>query len=229
MKLPLKYYSLLGLVLLVSILAALIIPTTDFLKGIITLPAVGALAAALFQILRDQASHEKQLQLQKKEQFFNLSVTSHMANVTFDKHAVFCEKYLNKINNVIKELFKQGPSKEALNLTKDLYKIREESVAWLTSDILETLITFERGVDRIGLKAMELEDLPVGEKRSAVVKEMHDVFSDVAGLERLGGDKNDYKVAASQIILYLRDILGIEELTTLRKVVLKEALVSLHE
>jgi hypothetical protein len=47
----------------------------ELFRGIAAMPAVGALVGALYQLARDHAAHERQVELQRKKQFFDLAVT----------------------------------------------------------------------------------------------------------------------------------------------------------
>ena len=64
--------------------------------------------------------------------------------------------------------------------------------------------------------------VPVGPKRTALVQKVQDALMVVLGLQE--GDEEAKAVAASTIIQHLRDILGISELTTLRRRALDQAL-----
>lgn len=68
-------------------------------------PWCGAIVTVLYQLLRDQAAHARALELQERQQLFNLGVASHMANVAFDKHIHFSEQYIwhNKEKTKIKK------------------------------------------------------------------------------------------------------------------------------
>jgi len=59
-----KVYVVAVIVLVVSFVVVWTLPTTEILRGIVSLPGVGALFAVLYQIVRDQAAHERALELQ---------------------------------------------------------------------------------------------------------------------------------------------------------------------
>ncbi|MPS33678.1 MULTISPECIES: hypothetical protein [unclassified Salinivibrio] len=64
----------------VSLGFTFVAPINDVYKGIASLPGVSGLAAALFQLVRDHAAHQRNLEIQQEQQLFNLGATSHMAN-----------------------------------------------------------------------------------------------------------------------------------------------------
>jgi hypothetical protein len=107
-------------VFILSFGAAWALPTTDILRGIIGLPGVAALFAALFQIVRDQSAHERALELLEKQQLFSLGTASHMANIAFDKHVQFSEQYILKMQEGLTELFRTGPPGESLKFCSEL-------------------------------------------------------------------------------------------------------------
>lgn len=92
-----KVYTVAAGILILSFVATWMLPTTEILRAILSIPGVSAMVVALYQIVRDQAAHERALNLQEKQQLFNLGVTSHMANVAFDRHVQFSEKYISII------------------------------------------------------------------------------------------------------------------------------------
>ena len=81
-----KKYIFLILFTVITFFLAYALPTTELLKGIYATPSLLGLFGILYQLVRDQAQHEKKEILQKQQQLFNLGATSHMANVVFDKH-----------------------------------------------------------------------------------------------------------------------------------------------
>ena len=110
MQLNWKLYVVAAILCVVSFVTASLLPTTDVIRSLITVPGVGALFIALFQLLRDEAAHVKALEIHDKQQLFNVGVTSHMANVAFDKHVEFSETYIKKMQEGLTELFRTGAS-----------------------------------------------------------------------------------------------------------------------
>lgn len=139
-----KLYISLGVVFLLSVLGTVYLPMDEIFKGIFATPALIAMIGALFQLARDNAAHERKLDLQRKQQIFNLGATSHMANVTFDKHVEFCEKYMEEVDSAIGTLYRKGTTKEALPHANSLYALRREYSAWLTEGIGIQLSPFGR-------------------------------------------------------------------------------------
>ncbi|XCN73254.1 MAG: hypothetical protein Q3M24_00390 [Candidatus Electrothrix aestuarii] len=95
MKHDLKTYGILGTVFTLSITGGLVLGANELLKYLLVAPGVAALIGALYQLMRDQASFEKQLNIQERELQYALGAASHMANAAFDNHIQFCEKYMN--------------------------------------------------------------------------------------------------------------------------------------
>src|SRR5712692_2380387 len=130
-----RVYAASTTVFIISFAAAWILPTTEILRAVISLPGVAALFAALFQIIRDQSAHERALELLEKQQLFSLGAASHMANVAFDKHVQFAEQYILKMQEGLTELFRTGPPGESLKFGGELQDIRLSFRAWITEDI----------------------------------------------------------------------------------------------
>jgi hypothetical protein len=221
-----KVYVVAVIVLVVSFVVAWTLPTTEILRGIIGLPGVGALFAALYQIVRDQAAHERALELQEKQQLFNLGVASHMANVAFDKHVQFSEQYISRMQQGLTELFQTGPPGESLKFSSDLIDIRLSFRAWITEDLEAKVMPFEDALRQIGARKFVLEGLAPGEERTRVVGEMYEVFSGVLGLKR--EDHIDEKLAPRKIMSHLQELLGVQQLSRLRSAVVQAAIDALE-
>ena len=221
-----KFYLVLLAVAVVSFGTAWLLPVPEIFKGFTAVPGIGALLAVAVQILRDRIAYEREKELQRKQQFFNLGVMSHMASVAFDKHVEFCEKYIGQMSEDLDKLFAEGPTPEALSVADKLRKIRSEFRTWLTKDIVDKILPYEKALREIGASARLEEHLPVGEKRTSVIDKMFDVFSDVTGIKKEENGINK-DIAPEIIINHLQTVLGIQELTELRQKVIKEAIDSI--
>ena len=111
-----KAYIPLIAVMVFSFGAAYFLPLEKVLLGIIATPGGLALFGALYQILRDQSAHERKIELQRRQEIFNLGATSNMANVAFDKHVEFCGKYMSEVHDTVSTL---SGFKDALNKKTD--------------------------------------------------------------------------------------------------------------
>jgi len=220
MAFSIRVYSAISVVIIVSLLAAFFLPIPEWARGVLSLPAVVGLAAALFQIFRDKVAHERAVELQRQEQIFSLGITSHMANVAFDKHIEFCELYIRRMQDGLGELLARGPTKEVLKFCGELGAARFQYRTWITSDVWDKLLLFEEALRRIGANASVLEHMQVSEGRSKVVDQMYKLFQDVLAVQE--GTELDKELAASRVIRNLQDFLGIEELSRLRVSLLKE-------
>lgn len=221
-----KVYTVAAGVLTLSFVTAWALPTTEILRGIISLPGVGALFAALYQIVRDQAAHERALELLEKQQLFNLGVASHMANVAFDKHVQFSEMYISRMQLGLTQLFQTGPPGESLKFCSDLIDIRLSFRAWITEDLEAKVMPFEDALRQMGAKEIALKELPPGPKRTQGVNEIFQVFSDVTGFKY--EDHIDEKIAPRKIMSHLQDLLGVQQLSRLRRVVVQAAIDTLE-
>jgi len=57
-------YIILAGVFILSIGGSYLVPAQEVLKAVVAAPGVVALLAALFQLIRDQAAYERQLEIQ---------------------------------------------------------------------------------------------------------------------------------------------------------------------
>ena len=220
-----KTYSILLAVLVLSFGGAWIIPAEDVLKAVIVSPGVVALLSALFQLLRDQAAHEKQLEIQNNQFKFTLGAASHMANTAFDKHVRFCEKYMAEIHSFVITLFREGDTPEALKHAGNLYELRLKYAVWLTDNINEQLEKFESAIRKLGANAQFVKSTTgsarYAEQRTIVIEKSHKLFIEILGLDETEELNEEYTVEA--VKKKVRAILGVEELTKLREHLVSEA------
>lgn len=210
-------YYISVVVFIFSFVLAYSINTTEILKGIITLPAVGSLVSILYKIWIDNLAHERIIKLQNKQQDFILGATSHIADIAYNKHVKFCEEYINRIQRGFQELLKDGPSKNSIDIGRELVNIRQKHSAWLTKEIENKLKPFEQALINIGAKEhyLEISRLPTGEERTKVVDEIYRSFGLILGHEK-SLNEEEANLHIDKIIEHIREILGINTLTKLR-------------
>jgi hypothetical protein len=212
-------YIGLGVVFLASIVAVIFLHyfTVNAFAEIAALPVIGSLVGALFQLSRDSVAHQRVLALEDASNRFTVGATSHMADVAFDKHVEFCEKYCAKMEEALTCLRKNGPTAKVLPLATELFQIRRAAALWLTPELEEELEPYETMLLRIGVHEQIVTSNPDWDDRHKYIQEMFMMYSEIVG------DKTDTKgnptkgdVATDKIIASLRMVLGIGELTRLR-------------
>ncbi|MGD1155991.1 MAG: hypothetical protein ABSA41_09200 [Terriglobia bacterium] len=219
-------YIAFSIVFVASLAMAILLPGGDFVRALSGLPAVGALLGALFQIFRDRIAHERSLLVLEAQNTFSIGATSHMANVAFDKHVVFCEEYVAEMFKTLSTMFREGPTKEAVRHSDALYEIRRKWAVWLTPRVETELKRFEAAVREMGAHAELVNHCP-GEQVS--IEKMFSLFAQIVGFENWKGVPLTADLAVTTVIGKLRKVLGIEELTALRTVLASRALDHLKE
>jgi hypothetical protein len=221
-------YIILAIVAAVSFGTAFFLPTVDILRWVSGVPALVALIGVVLQIFRDQAQHEKALAVQRDQQHFILGVTSHMANVAFDKHVEFCEKYISQMQKTLSALFSEGPTTHCLDLSSKLADIRLSFRTWLTIEMQDKILPFEKALVKIGANHLVLKDMPVGSKRTETVNEMFEIFSSILDIPT-DGREIDEQVASGRIMDHLQAILGVKQLVKLRIKLVDDAVKTLEK
>jgi hypothetical protein len=223
-----RTYVSIGVVFVLSVIVVFLLPSEELIQAVAAVPLVGALIAALFQILRDQASHDRQLLLQDSQNWFSLGATSHMANVAFDKHVQFSEEYAAEVHNTLHTLFREGPSDEVFKHTTEFYSIQQKYAVWLTTQMELDLALFESALRKIGAHAGYLQSTKNASDSQQRIAEMYKIFADVMGSKWMGaewnGEKLTEELAITMVIRRLRGILGTEEFTAIRAALLAQAI-----
>lgn len=223
----LKIFFWLGIAIIVgvSLGVTFFAPISDMYKGVSSLPGIAGLSAALFQLIRDHSAHRRNLEIQQEQQLFNLGATSHMANSVFDKHVEFCEKYLVEVHQTVVTLTREGPTKEALKHAGNLYTLRVEYTAWITSEMDENLMPFEKAVRKIGAKSGLVDALSDAEgrdeTRTNALEEMYDVFSKLMGIGEV--EVKDEDATVVEVKNKVREILQVNELVKIREYLINRA------
>jgi hypothetical protein len=223
-----RLYAGLVLVFVASFTATWLLPVSELFKGLASIPGVAAMASIVIQIWRDQRAHERALDLLNRQQDFALATASHMANIAYDKHVIFCEAYIERTNRGVRELMVSGPSKDVLDFAGELMDLRLRHTAWLTTEIESKLMPFEAALRRMGAGELVLPNLRVGEGRSRVVDDIYKAFGVIVGAAKPATDE-ERATASAEIVDHIRDVLGIKELTALRQASTRLALQRLSE
>ncbi len=227
MKHDLKTYGILLGIFLLSLIGMLVTDDSDdLLQAVVASPGVVALLSALFQLLRDQAAYEKQLDIQNKQFKFTLGAASHMANTAFDKHVRFCELYVTEIHEAFLTIFREGSTPKALEHAGRLFQLRLDHAVWLTSKINSDLEVFESGLRKLGAGSEFVRSThgstDYAEQRQKFISSNHKLFIEILGIDEKKEINEKYAVEAAK--KKVRSILGVEELTNLREHLISEAM-----
>lgn len=205
-------------ILFASFIGAVYLPVNETLKNLMSLPGIGALFYALFQILRDDWQHAKNIHLQNKQQDFILSTSSHVAEVAYDKHVSFCEEYIQRVQEGRQEMFRDGASPKMINIGRDLVVIRQKHSAWLTDEIENQLKPFENVLIEIGAKEgylIRTAGQEIDDQKREIIDKIYKSFGLVLGHEKPSNDE-EANLHIDKVIDKIRDILGIKTMTKLR-------------
>lgn len=224
-------YIALGVVCFVSIISAWLIQVSDFFKWMISTPATIALFTAIYQTMRDQAAFEKQKYFDDRKRIFDIGATSHMANMAFDKHVAFCEEYMQEVHSTIDAFFRNGLLVEVLGHVKKSVALRKKYAAWLTDDINIGLEPYEKVVGEIGIGAEHVNaiasDPYLIEERKKTKEDIYNNLKKVLGIDSVHKESDVYDIEA--VKKRIKEILGIEELTRIRKYLIAEAVAALEK
>jgi hypothetical protein len=228
-----RLYISLAIVFAASFMAAKWLPPdVDWVRDLAAIPAIGALFSALFVILRDRIAHERSVLMIDLQNTFSIGATSHMANVAFDKHVEFCETYTTELYDVLINLFKEGPSKKALEYASRLRDLRQQWSLWITLQVDTDLENFESAIRKIGADGYLIDAVPGAPGHEKAVNRMMRTFADVMGAKIMGADEwqgepLNEELAAHTVMANLQKVLGIEQLTALRTALVNRALENL--
>lgn len=214
------------IILVASFFGAYFLPINELLRGLVTLPGIGSMCYVLFQIFRDDWQYYKDIDIQNRQQNFLLSTSSHIAEVVYDKHVIFCEEYVERVQRGRQELFRDGASPNAMSIGTDLVRIRHRHSAWLTDEIENHLKPFEKTLIKIGSDENFLRmtaSQGMDDRKKKIIDELFRSFGLVLGHEKaLNDDEADIHI--DKIIDKIRGVLGIKIMTELRSEAIQVAI-----
>jgi hypothetical protein len=222
-----RIYLALAAVFVGSMFCIWAVSASDFVKGMIAVPGVGALLGVLVQIFRDSAQFERQKYLQRDQEIFSLGASSHMSTVAFDKHVTFCESYMREVHETVGTLFREGPTVEAIGCAQKLFALKREYAAWIPKSLSLRLDPFEDALQKIGTMTHLVQALR-GTDREARIRAIDDsyaLFNNVLGLEKMKETHPEQKreLAVENVKEEVRSILGINELFEIRTFIIQRS------
>jgi hypothetical protein len=204
---------------------AYVLPAESVLASIAGNVGVVALVGALFQLFRDQAAHEKALTLKRDDQHFQVGVTSHMSNVVFDKHVLFCEAYMAKVHETVETLIRHHANTDAITRANELYTVRVQHSTWVTAAMSARLSQFEDAIRKMGAHARLIETTAGhpqhAEQRAAAMAFVYAEFKRI--LPQQFSMPAEDGIGSETIEERVREMLGVNELVDMRTALIHRA------
>lgn len=205
----------LGVIFTLSAAFYMAVPIESTLKEVSAIPGIAALFIALSRILFDNIEYARTIAFEREKEEFNIAITSHMADIAFDKHISFCEEYLTEMNAAVTLLLQKGTCEEMFGYAARLHSIKVKYQLWITKEIETKLNPFEKALQIIGANAGFYNADRAEAVDSGAVKESHKLVKEIFGYHADGSKENN-EIRRQEVIQRIREIIGIEELTALR-------------
>ncbi len=154
--------------------------TAVSLVSLIVGPALGYFSGRLIEKLKVRTAKEQA----ETQNAFSVGVTSHMAQVAFDKHVGFCEEYLKTVSRVLRDSAQQR-DESALLAAGELVGVRQRWAIWLTDDLDEEFSRLE--VALANSAAWTFASTGARESVAVHVKSLIDKLRKLLGTKELAG------------------------------------------
>jgi len=205
-----------SVVVLVSLLTSWLLPVSDILKGIYSSPAILGLITILYQLARDQASFEKEQELQQQSSTLSAALVSGMGEHIFQQQVLFAEKYMESTYEITLILFQRSMASNVDQLDK-LFKtlkgLRSKHALWLSNDMLDKLIPFEEIIWQLIVGIEEIRDEGTeGKRKMELRKELREKLNTAIGYSKTGENLSN-----DEVLDILRGILGVDKLLKVRE------------
>ena len=221
MKLTWKVYGVLTVVFLASIAFTWIARASGVWQDLYAAPGVIALLGVLWQLFRDEAAHTRAVALERDKQQFNLGITSHMADVAFDRHVALCDEFAQELFSTLQCVMSNSQDHEAIKHKADsIGNIVRKHAIWTTQELQDKLQKFESVIREIGAKSYAAANHPGSVQWDQPLSLLLDLIDTGSPY----GAPPKKEVLHQQIIDNARRILGVKELTDLRKKLLERSL-----
>jgi hypothetical protein len=211
-------YVGLAILFVASYMLASTLPTGAIIQDVAANVGIAALVGALFQLFRDHAAQERELLVRRDDQQFQVGMTSHMSNVVFNKHVLFCEEYVTEVNATVDTLVQRHATVDAVDHANRLYAIRRKYATWVTTAMSTRLASFEDAVREVGAKAhfveVTRESPHYAEQRAKAIEFVYSEFERI--LPQHFGRQAEDGIGSETIVARVREILSIERLVELR-------------
>ncbi len=197
----------------VSILTTLCLDLSEGAQIITAIPFAVALLGGVFQLFRDDIQYMRDEKARADEQLLSLTAISHMSETLFDKHVAFAESYVEELNKVLISLMSAGLETEDWRLVAPLVDIRLNNRLWLSEEITEELVVFEKKiVELIGNNSLsKYEKYYKTNERQEQIENASQML-----MEILETNVDMKGRGYSKVISHLQNILRISQLTKLR-------------
>lgn len=233
-------YGICSVALMAGVLGLFWLDANSMFRAIAGPSAVFGLLGAFFQLLRDAISEDHSLSLnslsqahqsllQGRDHRFALA-TSHMSNKAFDNYCEFCDAYLQKLHEVRDQLVAQG-SQAAMEGSWALTELQRKWCLWVDNETREKLDTLEFALRSLGADAEFSRATrgtndpargPAIQREYAALKSLLGMVKDEVDKESPPGTRKQ-SLTFEQVIDEVRVLLGLDELTKLRRRIIGEA------
>ena len=215
-------YSISIIVIAISAALVVLLPIDNEVKTVFSLPGIAGLFSLLVQGWRDQIAFERKLELQRKQQDFDLAIASHMANVVFDKQVDFCEKYAKELYVTVQKMFQEGPSDKTMKYANTLRDIRIEYSPWISKELTQKIKPFESALREIGSLDFLEKHTRDDPNRLTYIDRMFGIYTKFLGISMEGLAKEP-ESAADAVLEHFADVLNVFDLEVLRHRVIQLA------
>ena len=181
------------------------------------------------EVFKHELRRAHELQMEEAKNRFTVGATSHMADVAFDKHIEFSEDYAKAVLNALIELARKGPQSGASVHAQTLADIRTKWLIWVTPEVNKRLIEFEYALRSLGAYMAEADEPNPGLRAHDAHTKGYAIFAEIMGMEKWNEQPVSQERTGEAIIVKLREVLGISELTGLRRELVKRASDALRE
>jgi hypothetical protein len=215
-------YSISILVIVISALLVFLLPVSQEVRTVFSLPGLAGLFSLLVQGWRDQVAHERALEIQIRQQQFDVSIASHMASVVFDRQVAFCEEYSAELYATMQKVFVEGPVEKTALYAHTLRGIRIKYAPWISKELTKKIQPFEQALIEAGTLGMLVDRMPNDPARANNINKMYGIIGKLLGMNMEGLPREPENMA-DLVLTHFADVLGVFDLEVLRRRAIKLA------
>ncbi len=158
MKLSWRIYAVLATVFACAALLTWLLRSNGVWQDLAATTGVLSLILAMYQLVRDEAAYVKRVGLQHDQQHFDLGITSHMADVAFDRHVALCDEFVRELFITLQCLMDDPQDYDAAKKRADaIGDVIRKHALWITPELQAQLEEFESAVRNFPRKPISRE------------------------------------------------------------------------
>ena len=216
-----KIYILVTLIFIISLIYGLF-TQNQYIKNIARWISSISVLSFFLKFTVDEIKQVIAFSYEKKKIAYDISMNSRFAYDIQVEYLEFCKKYVNKLNEIIRNVIKDGATPKCLDYSKELLQLRNDNTIIIPDEVHKELYDFEYSLRRLGagkrFQNNVLGDNTQEEERIKSIRKTSKLLLHLTDKDNTDADRNIKN--KEEIIKEIRNSLGINKIYNLKNEIL---------